>query len=87
MLGAHLAGHLVVQRVQVGGGLVAGLFEPLQFRQHVVLGQPTSGRIHEDLVDAVRSADGHSRRNADTLAHAWNLTAAGHGYNDWGGTP
>ena len=64
-----LAGHFLIQGVQVGRGPFAGLVVAGQFGQRLALFQPLRLGIDENLVDAVRRANSDARRDADPFSH------------------
>ena len=61
--------HLVLQRAQLRGRLVAGGFKAGQLGGDFVVFQALGVGIHEDLVDAVGGPDRDARRNGNSLAH------------------
>jgi hypothetical protein len=61
--------HLMLQRAKLGCRFVAGSLVIGQLGSDFGLFQALRLGIDEDLVDAVRGADGHSRGYRDALAH------------------
>ena len=66
---ADLAGDFLLERTEIVGRFCAGAFVAGQFRLNLARFEALGVWIDENLVDAIRRADGDARRNGNATAH------------------